>query len=172
MISRIRVVVGRSGERGGFLAARGLTVRCALGRAGLTSDKREGDGATPAGILRPLAVLYRPDRGARPQTGLPVGVIRPDSGWCDDPGDHAYNRPVRLPYPGRHEKLWRSDRLYDVIVVLDYNVAPAIRGAGSAIFLHIARQDFAPTEGCIAVAPQGMRQLLARIDRRTTIIVR
>ena len=146
-------------------------VPCALGRAGLASNKREGDGATPAGILRPLAVLYRPDRGARPQTRLPVGVIGPDSGWCDDPGDHAYNRPVRLPYPGRHEKLWRSDRLYDVIVVLDYNTAPTIRGAGSAIFLHIAREDFAPTEGCIAVAPDALRRLLAGMDQRTMIAV-
>jgi L,D-peptidoglycan transpeptidase YkuD (ErfK/YbiS/YcfS/YnhG family) len=103
---------------------------------------------------------------------LPAGPISPDLGWCDDPADRLYNRPLRLPYPARHERLWRRDRLYDVVVVLDYNLARPRRGAGSAIFLHISSPDMAPTAGCIAVAPAAMRALLRGLAQRTVIEVR
>jgi L,D-peptidoglycan transpeptidase YkuD (ErfK/YbiS/YcfS/YnhG family) len=98
--------------------------------------------------------------------------LKPDDGWCDDPADRRYNRPVHLPYAGRHEHLWRADRLYDVIVVLDYNLAHPRPGAGSAIFLHIAGPGFPATEGCIAVTPAAMRRLLSRMTPRTVIAVR
>ena len=155
-LSRIVVTdaAGAPAHRG-FLAAGGLTVPCALGRSGIAGQKREGDGATPLGAWRPVAVLWRADRLAPPATALPMRPLRPDDGWCDDPADRRYNRPVRLPYGGRHERLWRDDRLYDVIVVLDYNLAHPLRGAGSAIFLHIAGPGFPPTAGCIAVSPRG-----------------
>lgn len=93
-------------------------------------------------------------------------------GWCDDPADRLYNRPVRLPYPGHHERLWRNDRLYDIVVVIDFNLTHPKRNAGSAIFLHIARPALAPTEGCIAVTERTMRRLLTRVDRDTIIDIR
>ncbi len=155
-----------------MILAGGLAARCALGRTGIGPRKREGDGATPAGSFCLVAVLYRPDRVQRPRTALPVTAIDPDSGWCDDPADSAYNQPVRLPYPASHERLWRTDHLYDVVVVLDYNLRPAIPGAGSAIFLHIARENFAPTKGCVAIAPETMRHLLPRLGPRTRIAIR
>jgi L,D-peptidoglycan transpeptidase YkuD (ErfK/YbiS/YcfS/YnhG family) len=108
----------------GTLTAEGIHARCALGRAGITGAKREGDGATPRGRFRLLAAMYRPDRLPRPLTYLPLSAIRPDSGWCDDPTDRAYNQPVRLPYAANHEELWRADHLYDVVIVLDYNIRP------------------------------------------------
>ena len=170
-LARIDVVAAH-GTAHGVLSAAGIFVRCALGRAGVTPWKREGDGATPAGSFHPVALLYRPDRVARPRTGLPVTAIDPDAGWCDDPADRAYNRPVRLPYAGSHERLWRSDRLYDLVIVLDYNLAPAIAGKGSAIFLHLARDDFAPTAGCVAVSPAAMARLVPRLAPSTAIIIR
>jgi L,D-peptidoglycan transpeptidase YkuD (ErfK/YbiS/YcfS/YnhG family) len=161
-LRRIVVAPVSADRRRGLLVAGGLGVRCALGRSGVLRRKREGDGATPAGRLALVAVLYRPDRIRRPATRLPAIPLRPDSGWCDDPSDRLYNREVRLPFRAGHERLWRSDRLYDVVVVLDYNLARPRRGAGSAIFLHIAAPGFPPTEGCIAVSMSAMRRILAR----------
>ena len=171
-LSRIMIVRSGTVRHRGLLAAAGLTVPCALGRSGIAGRKREGDGATPRGLCRPVAVYWRADRLSRPATRLPTLALAPDDGWCDDPADRRYNRPVRLPYGGRHERLWRSDRLYDVIVVLDYNLAQPRKGAGSAIFLHVAGPGFPPTEGCVAVSPEAMRRLLSRIDAGTVIDVR
>jgi L,D-peptidoglycan transpeptidase YkuD (ErfK/YbiS/YcfS/YnhG family) len=127
----------------------------------MTAHKQEGDGATPRGVLPLLRVLYRADRLAPPRCAVPLEPIGPDEGWCDDPADAAYNRPVKLPYPARHEELWRGDALYDVVGVLGWNVAPVVRGAGSAIFLHVASGDYAPTAGCIALALPDLQACLA-----------
>ena len=161
-------------HRRGRIVAGSLTLPCALGRSGTTHTKREGDGATPAGRFRLLGCFYRPDRGARPPSRLPLAAIRPGDGWCDDPGDRRYNRPVQRPYPARHEAMWRDDGVYDVVVDIAWNRGPIVRGRGSAIFLHLARgdlarPDFGPTEGCIAVAPGAVRRLLERIGPNTRI---
>jgi L,D-peptidoglycan transpeptidase YkuD (ErfK/YbiS/YcfS/YnhG family) len=145
----------------GLLRFRGETLRCAIGKGGLRADKREGDGATPVGLLPLRRVLWRADRGPRPATTLPCEPIAPEDGWCDDPGHRDYNQAVRLPHPARHEALWREDAVYDVIAVLGWNDAPVVRGRGSAIFLHVARADFAPTEGCVALPEKALRALLA-----------
>lgn len=139
----------------------GGAARCALGKGGIRADKREGDGATPVGVFALRRVLWRPDRLARPATRLPAAPIAPDDGWCDDPAHPAYNRPVTLPHPARHEVLWRDDSVYDVIVVLGHNDDPVVPGAGSAIFLHLARPDWAPTAGCVALDRNDLLRLLA-----------
>lgn len=138
--------------------------RCALGPAGPRADKREGDGATPVGRFLLRRVLYRPDRLAPPATGLPVGALDPADSWCDDPADPAYNRPVRLPHAARHERLWRDDHVYDVIVVIGHNDDPPVAGLGSAVFVHVARPDYGPTEGCVALALPDLLALL--VDAR------
>jgi len=140
---------------------RGRQLRCALGRSGIRTHKQEGDGATPSGDYELLRVLYRADRGPPPATILPVAPIDPADGWCDAPGDPRYNRPVRLPYPAGAERLWREDHLYDVIAVTDHNADPVMPGRGSAIFVHLARPDFGPTEGCVAFELTDLRALLA-----------
>lgn len=145
----------------GLLRFRGETLRCALGKGGIRADKHEGDGATPVGLLPIRRLLWRADRGPRPGGGLPVEPIAPEDGWCDDPVHADYNRQVRLPHPARHERLWREDALYDVIGVLGWNDTPVRRGRGSAIFLHVARADLAPTEGCVALAEKDLRRILA-----------
>jgi L,D-peptidoglycan transpeptidase YkuD (ErfK/YbiS/YcfS/YnhG family) len=144
----------------GTLVLGQLKVPCALGRSGRIARKREGDGATPLGRYRILHVLYRADRRPRPRTGLPVKAIRRNDGWCDEAQDRNYNRPVRLPYPASAERMWREDGLYDLVVVLDHNTKPRVRGAGSAIFMHVARPGYKHTEGCVALAARRLELLL------------
>lgn len=148
----------------GSFAGPGLLARCALGRAGVIAapDKREGDGATPLGILPLRRVLFRPDRAAPPRTALPLAPIAPDDLWCDDPADPAYNQAVTHPYPARAERMWREDGLYDFVIVLGWNDAPIIPGRGSAIFWHLATPDFAPTAGCVATDRATILAALAR----------
>ncbi len=142
-------------------AAGQRTVKCALGRGGIVANKREGDGATPIGRFPVRRVLFRADRLSLPSTALPSAAIEPGDGWCDDPASPDYNRQVRLPITASHEHLWRLDEIYDIIVVLGHNDDPPVAGAGSAIFLHVARPDYAPTQGCVAVARADLLQLLA-----------
>ena len=150
-------------------------VPCAIGRQGAiaAADKREGDGCTPLGTW-PLRWVYaRPDRLGALRTGLPLLWLRECDGWCDAPGDPLYNRPVTLPYAPSHERLWRDDGLYDLIVVLGHNDDPVVPGRGSAIFLHCAASDedgtLAPTEGCVAVPRATLVDLLADCDTDSTI---
>lgn len=154
---------------GGF-TFRGETFRLGLGRCGVRAHKREGDGATPVGVLPLRRVLYRPDRVAAPKSAVPVQSLSPTDGWCDEPSHRDYNLPVHLPLDGSAEALWRDDQLYDIIAVLGWNDRPIRSGLGSAIFLHVARADFAPTDGCIALAIDDLRHVLAA--GLTEIIVR
>lgn len=142
----------------------GRAVRAALGPAGVIAAdaKREGDGATPLGVWPMLRVMYRPDRGQAPETALPVSAIRPEDGWCDDPADPAYNRPVTLPYPASCETMWRDDELYDIVVILAHNDDPPVPGLGSAIFLHCAKPGYPATQGCVALAKADLLEVLRR----------
>ena len=144
----------------GTLIWRGETLRCALGQGGVRAEKEEGDGATPAGLLPLRRVFYRADRVSPPRCLVPVEPIAQTDGWCDDPSHRDYNRLVRLPHDARHEELWRQDAVYDVVAVLGWNDRPVVRGRGSAIFLHVARPDYAPTEGCVALALPDLLRIL------------
>ena len=132
----------------------GGEVPCVLGRGGIRAEKREGDGATPVGRFPLRRVLWRADRLTPPETALPLHPIAEHDGWCDAPDDPNYNRLVKLPYAAGHEKMWRDDALYDLVVVLGYNDDPVTPGRGSAIFLHVAKPDYAPTHGCVALAKE------------------
>jgi L,D-peptidoglycan transpeptidase YkuD (ErfK/YbiS/YcfS/YnhG family) len=166
MIFSVQAVGDRaSGDWAGSLGSLRLPdreARCALGRTGIrpAADKHEGDGATPAGLWFLREVLWRPDKISCPISRLRTRSIEFDDGWCDAPTDGAYNRPVRLPYGASAERMWRDDPLYDLIVVLGYNDAPVVAGAGSAIFMHVARPDYAATEGCIALALEDLISLV------------
>lgn len=145
--------------------------RCAIGRGGVGEKKREGDGITPSGIWPLRRVLYRPDRGNIPKTVLSVMPIAKDDGWCDAPADTNYNLPVKLPYRASAEALWRGDALYDIVVVLGFNDAPVTAGKGSAIFLHVAAENFASTEGCVAMKKEALLALLADISAAAKICI-
>jgi L,D-peptidoglycan transpeptidase YkuD (ErfK/YbiS/YcfS/YnhG family) len=149
----------------------GCQLPCALGRSGRRALKREGDGATPLGRHPVRYVLWRADRGLPPRTALPCRPIRPDDGWCDAVGDRNYNRPVRHPYPASAERLWRDDDLYDVVVVLAANERPRKQGAGSALFMHLARPGYQPTAGCVALTRRDISRVLGRMRRRGSILV-
>jgi L,D-peptidoglycan transpeptidase YkuD (ErfK/YbiS/YcfS/YnhG family) len=155
----------------GFVWLGALRWRCALGRSGIRAIKREGDGATPLGRWPLRRAVYRSDHVQRPRTSLPLTPIRSTDGWCDAPGDNNYNRPVPFPYPASAEAMWRPDHLYDLVLILGHNDRPRVRGGGSAIFLHLARPGYRPTEGCIALSHRDARQLFARLNRRTMIQV-
>ena len=153
------------------LVADGRGFRCALGATGITTAKREGDNATPAGVFPLRRVLYRPDRLDAPDSGLPVAPLRPEDGWCDAPEDPRYNRPVELPYGARHEKLWREDHVYDVIVVLGHNDDPVVPGLGSAVFMHVARPGYVATEGCVALELKDLKSILAACGPGDAIVI-
>jgi L,D-peptidoglycan transpeptidase YkuD (ErfK/YbiS/YcfS/YnhG family) len=156
----------------GYLQLGGARYRCALGRGGVRRDKREGDGATPIGSFALRRLFYRADRIARPRSALATAAIRPNDGWCDDPARPEYNTFVTLPFDGRHENLWRNDALYDIVGVIGYNDAPVMNGLGSAIFLHVASIDYAPTEGCVALALDDLLTVLAACDADSRIEIR
>jgi len=155
----------------GVLSAAASALPVALGRGGTKANKREGDGATPRGLFRLKRLWWRADRHPRPRTLLPVRRIRAEDGWCEDPRDRHYNRPVRLPPHSSADRLKRQDNLYDFIVEIDHNTRPRIAARGSAVFIHVARPGFAPTAGCVALEIGALRRLLARLSPRTRIMV-
>ena len=146
--------------------------RCAVGRSGIGEKLREGDGLTPAGRWPLRRILYRADRIPTPKSALGTTTIARDDGWCDAPGDLAYNRAVKLPYGASAEELWRGDQLYDVVVVIGYNDAPVVLGKGSAIFLHVANNDCRATEGCVALARVDLIALLAEVPTNAMLVVK
>jgi L,D-peptidoglycan transpeptidase YkuD (ErfK/YbiS/YcfS/YnhG family) len=145
--------------------------RCAVGWGGIGAKQREGDGMTPIGEWPLRCVLFRPDRMSPPQCVLPVAPLRPDDGWCDAPDDPDYNRLVRLPHRASAEVMWRDDHLYDIVVVVGYNDDPVIPGKGSAIFLHLAREEFTPTAGCVALSRADLLEALAQLKSGDRLLV-
>jgi L,D-peptidoglycan transpeptidase YkuD (ErfK/YbiS/YcfS/YnhG family) len=170
-LSRITVRRKPGDSTRGWLAAGPLTLPVALGRGGIKANKREGDGGTPRGAFRAKRLWWRAERHTRPATLLPARRIAPDDGWCEDPADRRYNRPVKRPATSKADRLARQDHLYDFIVEIDHNTRPRIAGRGSAVFVHVARPHFAPTAGCIALEIGALRRLLARIGHGTRIVV-
>jgi L,D-peptidoglycan transpeptidase YkuD (ErfK/YbiS/YcfS/YnhG family) len=166
-------VRGRPGQRTrGVLRAGVLGLPVALGRSGIKTNKREGDGATPRGRFRLLRLWWRADRGPPPQTLLPLRRIKPDDAWCEAPADRRYNRPFRMAPAAAGDRLWREDQLYDFLIETDHNARPCIAGRGSAVFVHIARPGLAPTAGCVALEAKSLRRLLARLGPNTRIVIR
>jgi L,D-peptidoglycan transpeptidase YkuD (ErfK/YbiS/YcfS/YnhG family) len=165
-------VRARPGNRSqGLLVAGNAVFPCALGRGGISSAKREGDGATPLAAMRILSGYFRGDHVAGKGTRLGMTPIPADLGWCEVPADRNYNRPVKIPYGASHETMRRADRLYDYCLVLDWNIRPRRRGRGSAIFFHLARPGFSPTQGCVAVTRKVMARLLPFLSRKTVLRV-
>lgn len=161
-----------AGSHNGILQAGNQTLRCALGRSGIANRRREGSGATPVGVWPLRQVYYRPDRLARPICGLKVTALGPGMGWCDAPEDAAYNRPISLPFRARAEHLWRQDGVYDLIIVPGINDDPVIKGEGSALFIHVARRGYQPTEGCIALKQRDLLRMLPLLGPRSRLIVK
>jgi L,D-peptidoglycan transpeptidase YkuD (ErfK/YbiS/YcfS/YnhG family) len=168
-LARVRVRRNTAGVSHGILLAGASMVPIVLGRAGIRRNKREGDGATPAGRFRPVRLWWRADRMSKPRTRLPARPIDDALAWCEDPGDRRYNRAFRRSANEPGDRLWRADALYDLVVELDHNTRPRVAGRGSAVFIHIARPNGAPTAGCVALTAADLRRLLARLGPGTRI---
>lgn len=156
----------------GWLTAGPLVLPVALGRGGIKANKREGDGGTPRGTFRLVRLWWRPDQRPRPQTRLPMRRIGHDDAWCEDPADRHYNRPIRRSDSMPGDRLWRDDRLYDLIIELDHNTRPRVAGRGSAVFIHVARPGFGPTAGCVALRAPSLLRLLPQLGPRTRVEIR
>lgn len=156
---------------GNILIFKNKLYRCAIGKGGFSANKKEGDGATPLGEFALRECWYRADRMSAPITKLPLKIIHETDGWCDDPKSPDYNLHVKLPFSASHEKLWHEDGVYDLIVPLGYNDGPIIPGKGSAIFMHIAKPDYTPTEGCVALAKKDLLEILSCVDPQTRITI-
>ena len=145
---------------------------CAIGRGGIGAKQGEGDGITPIGSFYPRECWYRADLLDEPKTQLPLRVIHEDDGWCDDSTKPEYNRHITLPFAPSHEKLWRDDNTYNIIVPLSYNDAPVVPGKGSAIFLHVAKPGYSPTEGCVALAQADLLAILPYLSAQSRIEIK
>lgn len=170
-LSRITVRRKAGDSSRGWLIAGMLALPVALGRGGIKANKREGDGSTPRGNFRLRQLWWRADKHPRPTTSLPVQRITSNDGWCENPADRRYNRPIKVPADADADRLGRKDNLYDFIIEIDHNTRPRVAGRGSAVFIHAARQGFTPTAGCVALEINSLRRILARLGPRTRIVV-
>jgi len=170
-VSLIRIRAKAGNSRLGWLTLAGQSIPVALGRTGILANKREGDGGTPKGSYHPRKLWWRADRHPRPRTFLPARAIRAEDAWCEDPRNRHYNRPIRMERDQGGDRLARADHLYDFIVEIDHNTSPRVAGRGSAVFLHLARDNFGPTAGCVSMTKQAMRRLLRRLGRDTKIVI-
>ena len=157
--------------KGKYLYYLNLKIKCAIGKNGITKNKHEGDLKTPKGIFKLKKVFYRRDRIKSFKSRIKKYCIKKNIGWCDDPNSKYYNREIRFPFNGTAEKLWRKDNIYDLIIVINYNLNPIIKNKGSAIFLHICKKNYSPTKGCIAINKKDMITLLEKTGYNTKLII-
>jgi L,D-peptidoglycan transpeptidase YkuD (ErfK/YbiS/YcfS/YnhG family) len=156
-------------KKSGYLQYKNLKFRCALGKAGIKKKEKEGDNVTPKGIFKITSMYYRPDKIKNIITAVKKIKIKKNIGWCDDPNSHFYNQQISLPNKFGHEKLYRNDSLYDLILVLNYNTNPIIKNKGSAIFIHVAKKNYKRTKGCIALKKKHLIELISKIKKNTKI---
>ena len=156
-------------KKSGYLKYKNLKFRCALGKAGVKKKMMEGDNITPKGIFKIIKIYYRSDKIKTIETLIKKNKIKKNMGWCDDPKSRSYNQQIKLPTKYSHEKLYRNDNLYDLIAVLNYNINPIIKNKGSAIFLHIAKNSYQKTKGCIALKREHLIEIISQIKKNTKI---
>jgi L,D-peptidoglycan transpeptidase YkuD (ErfK/YbiS/YcfS/YnhG family) len=156
-------------KKSGYLKYKNLKFRCALGKAGVNKKIVEGDNITPKGMFKIIKIYYRPDKIKKIKTLIKKIKIKKNMGWCDDPNSDFYNKQIKLPTKLSHEKLYRNDNLYDLIAVLNYNTNPIIKNRGSAIFMHITKNSYKKTKGCIALKKEHLTKIISKINKNTKI---
>ena len=156
-------------KKSGYLKYKNLKFPCALGKAGIKKKKKEGDNITPKGIFRLIEVYYRSDRIKNIKTSLKKNKIKKNMGWCDDPKSKSYNKLIKIPSSEKHERLYRNDHLYDIVIPLSYNMNPTIKNKGSAIFLHLAKKKYTPTKGCVGLSKVHLLKILEIIKPNTKV---
>ena len=157
--------------KNGFLTYENQKCKCSIGYNGLTNNKSEGDGCTPVGTFKINKILYRPDKINNNIFSLDSEIIEESNGWCDDIDSDLYNQKINFPFNQSAECLYRNDDLYDIVCVIDYNLNPIIKGKGSAIFLHVASDDYSPTHGCVAIKKNDLLQIALELEKDSTITI-
>ena len=152
-----------------FLIYNNYKVKCALGKRGIGNKRKEGDFITPKGLYKIKYILYRKDRVSKIKTKFNKVILKKNMGWCDDPKSSRYNKLIRTPFNYNYEKLYRKNNIYDIILVLNYNMNPIQKGKGSAIFIHIAKKNYKKTEGCIAIKKKDLLKILKVIEVKTKV---
>ena len=159
-------------NKSGYLKYKNFKFKCALGKRGIGKKKREGDKITPIGTYKIFKIYYRKDRLKKINSKIKLHKINNNFAWCDDPLSKKYNQLIKLPTKYGHEKLFRRDNIYDLILVLNYNMKPVIKNKGSAIFIHVARKNYESTEGCIALKKSDLIMLIRKIKKNTKITIK
>ena len=154
-----------------FLCFDKYKLRCVVGKRGITHNKKEGDQKTPKGSFKLEYILYRKDKIPVVRSLLKKKPIKKNMGWCDDNASKLYNKLIKFPFKYSAEKLWKLKRIYDLIIVINYNLSPVIKNKGSAIFIHIARKNYSPTEGCVALNKKDLLFLLSKVNNKTKLII-
>ena len=158
-------------NKSSFIRYKNLKFKCTLGRAGIGKKKVEGDNITPVGIYKILNVYYRSDRIKKLNTKFKIYQIKKDMGWCDDPKSKEYNQLIKIPSNYTHEKLYRKDNIYNLILALNYNMKTIIKNKGSAIFIHIANKNYKSTAGCIGIKKSHLIKLVKKIKKNTKVLI-
>ena len=158
-------------NKSGYLKYKNIKFKCALGKSGIRKKRTEGDNITPKGTFKIIKIYYRKDRIKKINSVFKIIEIKKNMGWCDDPESKKYNQLIKLPSKYRHEKLFRNDRIYDLMIVLNYNMSPVIKNKGSAIFIHIAKNNYNKTKGCIALKKKDLIEIVSKIKRNTKVII-
>ena len=158
-------------NKSGYLKYKKLKFKCSLGKAGIGKKRKEGDNITPKGIHKVVAIYYRSDRIKKINSKFKLIKIKKNIGWCDDPKSKKYNQLIKLPNKYRHEKLYRTDNIYDLIIALNYNMKPIMKNKGSAIFIHIANKNYKSTAGCIGLKKTHLINLVKKIRKNTTVLI-
>jgi L,D-peptidoglycan transpeptidase YkuD (ErfK/YbiS/YcfS/YnhG family) len=158
-------------NKSGYLKYRDFKFKCALGKAGIGNKKYEGNNITPKGDFRIVKIYYRKDRLKKLHSKFTLTEITKGMGWCDDPKSRKYNHPIKLPTKYSHEILYRRDNIYDLILVLNYNMKPTIKNKGSAIFMHVAKKNYKKTAGCVALKKADLVLLVKEINKNTKVII-
>ena len=156
-------------NKSGYLKYQDLKFKCALGKHGINKKKKEGDKITPKGTYKIVNIYYRKDRIKKISSKLKLIKIKKNMGWCDDPNNKNYNQLIKIPSKYSHERLFKKDNIYDIIVILNYNMKPIIKNKGSAIFIHVAKKNYQPTQGCIALKKNDLLKLLSKISKNIKI---
>ena len=153
-----------------YLTFNNYKAKCSIGKRGIGIKKKEGDLITPKGKYRIKYILYRKDR-VKIQTKIKKIIITRKMGWCDDPNSKQYNKLIKLPTAYKHEKLYKKENIYDIIMVLNYNMNPIVKNRGSAIFIHIAKKNYGKTEGCVALKKIHLLKVLKELKKKTQVMI-
>jgi len=158
-------------NKSGYLKYKNLKFKCALGKSGIGKKRKEGDNITPKGTFKIVKIYYRDDRIKKIYSKIKASKINNKMGWCDDSNSKKYNQLIKLPSKYTHEKLYRKDNVYDLVIVLNYNMSPIVKNKGSAIFIHVAKKNYKKTAGCIALKKHHLLRLIKEIKSKTRIVI-